>query len=518
MLRDEKEAVLNTISEFAKAGKSFSLVGIEKESLRFDPVKKYISMLDHPINFGSALSNNYITTDFAEAQLELITPAFLTIEEMLSFLDNIHHYVNNSLNNEILWSLSMPPNIDNDHDIKIAEYGDSHIANFKTSYRRGLSNRYGKLMQTISGVHFNFSLENLIFDSFDYDSKNLLRLKSELYLGIIRNLNRVSWLPIYLFGASPYVPKKLAVKTSEHFEVFDDDSYFLPQSTSLRQSEYGYSNAIQKHPRVSLNSLDEYISDLYFVTSTHNPDYEFISSRDGDELQQLNSNIFQIEDEFYAMTRAKSSSTKNIRPLSKLRSGGIDFIEYRVLDINPFTPIGIDKETCEFIKLLFIFALDKDSPPINDSEFSEILNNDLLVSKTGRNPDCILHHKGKEVSLKELGNMILDEMLISIDGLVTDFKSAEILIEEMRKKIEDPKLTISGILHDEIINGIDTTLDYGIKIADRHKNFYAQIPKKINEIWEDLEKESSNSINRQKELDNSKSESFSDYLDKYLVI
>jgi len=132
--------------------------GIEKESLRVTP-EGHISVPDHPAVLGSALTNPYITTDFGEALLEFITPAYASIDECLGMLDNIHRFTLQNLEqDEMLWVSSMPCPLGSDDDIRLAEFGSSNIGRLKNLYRHGLSNRYGRLMRVIAGIPYNFSM------------------------------------------------------------------------------------------------------------------------------------------------------------------------------------------------------------------------------------------------------------------------------------------------------------------------------------------------------------------------
>src|SRR5215475_1614455 len=130
--------------------------GVEKESLRVRPDGK-LATTAHPRSLGSALTNVHITNDYSESLIELVTPAFTTSWELLQYLLDLHQFVYRHLGDELLWATSMPGAIARDEDIPIAEFGSSHVGTMKNVYRRGLSLRYGRMMQAISGVHFNYS-------------------------------------------------------------------------------------------------------------------------------------------------------------------------------------------------------------------------------------------------------------------------------------------------------------------------------------------------------------------------
>src|SRR5688500_8267571 len=129
---------------------------IERESLRVTPEGR-IALTPHPPALGSALTNDNITTDYSEALIELVSPTFNTTWELLQYLLDLHQFVYQHLGDELLWATSMPSIIEGDESIPIAQYGRSNIGRMKTVYRNGLGIRYGRVMQAISGVHFNYS-------------------------------------------------------------------------------------------------------------------------------------------------------------------------------------------------------------------------------------------------------------------------------------------------------------------------------------------------------------------------
>ena len=138
------------------------LKGIEKESLRISK-DGFIAQTPHPKALGSALTHPYITTDYSEALIELITPPFADIKDTLDYLRNIHQFVYDHLDNEMLLGASMPCGIDGDESIPIAEYGTSNIGRMKHVYRHGLWHRYGRTMQAIAGIHFNYSVPEALW-------------------------------------------------------------------------------------------------------------------------------------------------------------------------------------------------------------------------------------------------------------------------------------------------------------------------------------------------------------------
>ena len=272
---DHSENLIDAVlSSAVKDTLSFGKLGIEKESLRI--IQSQITQSTHPKKIGSALCNRYITTDFSESQLELITPPLSDKTAGLEFLDHIHHFVSHNINKEILWPFSMPPTIKSEQDLPIADYGISNLGLFKQLYRKGLSHRYGRSMQAISGVHYNYSLPDSIWHcSFFEDSQLDSRaIRSDGYFRMLRNIYRMNWLVLYLFGASPILTKDLLTKNTEPIQKLDNQTYYLPYATSLRMSDFGYQNLLRAALNISSDSLNDYISDLNMATSTISEDFQ----------------------------------------------------------------------------------------------------------------------------------------------------------------------------------------------------------------------------------------------------
>ena len=266
----KEDQIFELIKEKISSGSSYQAIGIEKESLRYNPDVHEMSYTNHPESLGASLTNKFITTDFSESQLEMITPPDDHSSMALEFLEELHRFVSKNIGNEIIWPISIPPNIADDIKIPIANYGKSNLAKFKESYRNGLSMRYGRSMQLISGIHYNFSLSEDILQKI-YNSDNNHKnqsVSSDIYFRIIRNMNRMNWLILYLFGASPTLSKQLIGNEIKKFSTSSKNTYFLPYATSLRMSEYGYRSKVQSKIKIPLNSLDSYIDGLKVATET----------------------------------------------------------------------------------------------------------------------------------------------------------------------------------------------------------------------------------------------------------
>ena len=497
-------------------------IGIEKEALRVEELQ--ISLKSHPRSLGSALCNPYITTDFSEAQPELITPPFSNEKKTLSFLEDIHHYFFYNNKEEILWPFSMPPLV-NGKKIPIAYYGSSNLGLFKHIYRKGLSHRYGKLMQIISGVHFNYSLPNEIWengliaedDKGKLENSNIIFGRSKRYFGMLRNVLRMNWVILYLFGASPILTKDFITSRKESFKRLDDSTFFLPYATSLRMSDYGYQNLSRVKYTISTNSLNEYVSDLVYATETTNAEYASICDDHSDSRAQISPNILQIEAEYYAIARAKSNMISNDRFAYKLSNGGVDFIELRSLDLNPFSRIGIDRETTLFLEVFLIYSFFKLSEPISNSEQQVIFKNDIDVAKYGRREDLKLNRDGKQIKLKDWAHEILDEMLPIAEILDSrNLNQYTKTIKLMKSRVQNPAETLSGVLLDKVTNNKQSFTELGNSIGESNKAYFLNKTKKENPHWELLERESNNSFNRQKVLEEDKT-SFEDYKRSYFA-
>jgi len=515
MIDDAADLIKKVSNSDVKAILAFGRFGIEKESLRV--FQSTISRKQHQESMGSPLCHRHITTDFSEAQLEMITPPLIDKKKGLNFLDNIHHFVSHQIGDEIIWPFSMPPFIESDTDVPIASYGSSNLALFKTAYRNGLSHRYGRTMQAISGVHVNYSLPEQIWTSSLFEEKKAAskKLRATIYFRTLRNLHRMNWLILYLFGASPIIAKNFLNNKLEGFKKLDKYTYYLPFATSLRMSDLGYQNINQSKVSISLNSLQEYIFDLQQATVTKSDDFKTIDEATSEYYPQINSNILQIEDEYYSVSRPKSSSVSNLRLITKLSDTGVDYIEFRSLDINPFHRIGIDLDTVYFLEIFLIYCTLKPSPPINNGDIEEIKQNDLLVATKGREPRLNLSNDGTKIELKNWANQILDDMLPIADllnNIKTDFSG---IIQKLSSQIADPEQTLSAILLNKILTEKVDFRELGLIIGNDYNNYYTGLEKSKNSDWSLLEKEVTDSKRRQVELEQISNQSFEEYVKEY---
>src|SRR4051812_21150799 len=301
--------------------------GIEKESLRVGRDGR-LALTPHPEQLGSALTHPFITTDFCESQLELITGVHDSVEACIREITEIHQAVYRAMGDELLWVASMPCNLPGDAAIPIGRYGSSNVGRAKSVYRTGLGHRYGRRMQTISGIHYNFSLPT--------------RLTNDDYFGLIRNFRRQSWLLLYLFGASPAVCSTFVEGRQHQLQPLGDGTLHLPHATSLRMGRLGYQSEAQSSLAVSYNSLHTYAASLQEALTKSYPAYEAIGIRDGDEYRQLSTTMLQIENEFYGTIRPKRPIRSGERALHALRERGVEYVEVRLMDLDPFVAVGIN--------------------------------------------------------------------------------------------------------------------------------------------------------------------------------
>ncbi|OAN11675.1 glutamate--cysteine ligase [Photobacterium jeanii] len=385
--------------------------GIERELVRTSPQGE-LTTTAHPTRLGAALTHPYITTDFAEAQLELVTPALTDRQATFSTLTELHQFVaRNIASDETLWAASMPPVLPAEHDIRIADYGKSNAGRLKVRYREGLANRYGKRMQLISGIHYNFSLPNTVWQllyqqqtGVDVEESNLAAFISERYFHLIRNVLRHGWVIPYLFGATPALDKSYLQGREHNLTQWDTDTYYLPWATSLRVSNLGYSSSEQSAYPLSFNNQKAYLTDLYRVLTKPSERYTHF-----DHEQQLNASVLQLENELYGSVRPKIVSAE-LRPLMAMCHHGVEYIELRSLDNNPYLPLGINEAQSQFLDLFLTYCALAPSPEIDEQERQLLMARQELVATQGRQPDLMLPTLDGDVLLAELGHQLLDAM------------------------------------------------------------------------------------------------------------
>ena len=512
---------LNTI---AAAGSDLlygGLKGIEKESLRIASDGS-LSTHEHPVALGSALTNRYITTDFSEALLEFVTPPHPTTWEVLNRICDIHQFTYSQLDDEMLWSASMPCQIPDDDKIPLARYGTSNVGRMKTIYRRGLGYRYGRQMQTIAGVHFNYSLpekfwktyQDMVGDDADTDT-----FRSEQYLGMIRNFRRMGWLVLYLFGASPALCKSFAGTGASRLKSLDGETYFERYGTSLRMSDLGYNNQNQSRINISLNSLDEYVRDLSEVIATPEPSYEKIGVKVDGRYRQLNANLLQIENEYYSPVRPKRVANTGERPTAALRRGGIEYVEIRSLDINLCDPCGINQNTMRFTEAFLIYCLLEDSPKLAPEELGELVRNHADTATRGRDPDLRLSRAGKLISVTDWASEIIDRVQAVATQLDRHDKNDSYVeaVRWMRKLVDEPDATPSARIIAELEQANIGFSRFALAMSASHRDYFASITPLNEAAAEEFRHEVQVSLERQKRIEATDVIGLDEYLERYFA-
>ena len=493
--------------------------GLEKESLRVT-TDGYIAVSDHPVILGSALTNPYITTDFSEALLEFITPAYQDIDKTLSVLENIHSFtVMNLESDELLWTSSMPCPMGSNEDIRLAEYGKSNIGKLKTLYRSGLSHRYGSLMQVIAGLHYNFSMPECFWTAYQQIKGNtdpLQEFITDQYLHLIRNFHRYSWLLLYLFGASPAACKCFVEGREHNLQQMETGSLFLPDATCLRMGNLGYKSEAQKSLFVCYNELDAYVDCLQQAMNTVYAEYEEIGQMKNGEYLQMNTNLLQLENEFYSTIRPKRVARAGQRPLESLTKDGIEYVEVRALDLNPFLPLGIDAEQIHFLDTFLLHCLLSESHECNEQEFFENSKNLAAVVEHGRDENLTLTVDGTPIRLKQWANELLSDLEYSAVLFDESHDGENYLssLQTQRAKVDNPDLTPSGQMLREMKESQLSFFDFAMNQSRIHKEYFLTAKLERSTIDHMMET-SKTSLISQKEIEATDSLGFEEFLQQW---
>jgi glutamate--cysteine ligase len=497
--------------------------GIEREALRVDSAGK-LSQYSHPAAFGSALCHQSITTDFSESLLEFITPVANSPTQLLAYLNDIHHYAAKNLeNNETLWPISMPCFVEKEDNITLGQYGTSNVGLMKTAYRQGLKNRYGSMMQVIAGVHYNFSLPEKFWPTWSEIHKLDLPekdIKSVGYLGLIRNYLRYGWVIPFLFGASPALCQSFLQdkKTDLKFKKIGKGTIYLPYATSLRLSDLGYTNSGQSSLNISYNSLHNYLASVRQALEKKSPAFKVLGIKKDNEYVQLNDNILQIENELYASIRPKRVSQGNETPSQGLKNRGIEYIEIRSLDVNPFSKVGITEEQVDFLDLFLTWCAIIPSEQMSDEQSSHFASNFNKIVTQGRAPDLTLEIDGCEQNVAQWGAWItaqLKELAIVFDKNENSdhYRQA---IDHITPRFSEPELTSSARVL-QIIKEKNT--DNGVLALSLSQTYKAELIAQEYQIWSDqhFEQEKLNSSQKQQKIESEDALDFDQYLQEYFI-
>lgn len=498
--------------------------GIERESLRIQPDGN-LAQTEHPASLGAAMTHSNITTDFSESQMEFITPVSDSVDILLAQLGDIHGYVMRHLGDEQLWPLSMPCLLKGgEQQIPLAQYGQSNVGRMKTLYRQGLHHRYGSRMQVISGVHFNFSMPDSFWSEWHRQEGGNTLLQdfvSEQYMGLARNVYRFGWLIPYLFGASPALCGSF-LNGTEHklpFERLGKGTLYLPYATSLRLSDLGYTNSSQADLNISLDSLEKYVASLRKAIGTHDPEFAKIGVKVDGEYRQLNDNVLQIENELYAPIRPKRTADSGEKPTDALNTRGIEYIELRSVDVNPYAAVGIDSTQVRFLDTFLLWCLLTPSAPLTEAENTLNRRNFNKVVLEGRKPGLELEVFGEaSMSLTDLGERYFAELKEVADlldaccgkGCYGKAHQAHLAA------IKDPTKTLSAKLLADLKAQDKDILPFGLALS---KHYHDQLLTSRPLYWEDsyFDKEGCRSIARQHKVEQSESVDFDTFLTDYFA-
>lgn len=506
--------------QFAASDWDGFLKGVEKEGLRAD-ASGFIAQTPHPEALGSTLTHPRITTDYSEALLELITPVFDSTEGMLASLRDTHRFVQHHLGDELFWAASMPCEIDGDESIPIARYGTSNIGQLKHVYRQGLAVRYGRVMQSIAGAHYNLSLPDSFWQKWQGvvgNTDSLKDFKSDQYFWMIRNFRRRSWLLMLLFGASPALDDSFVAGVKHDLERLDDRTWYGRYATSLRMGDLGYHNNAQASLNICFNELKTYTRTLDRAIHTNWPAYEAIGTRRGDEFIQINTNVLQIENEYYSAIRPKRTTEAGEKPTQALDARGVEYIEVRCLDLDPFSPIGINREQVDFLDLFLLDCLLADSPRIGDEECERLDDNYKDVVASGRWQDLTLCRAGQRMPVAGAAAEILEglaplaELLDSWNG--EDRYRSALTAQAAKLEGRDWSVPSARVLDAMSASG-QGHRDWVMDISRQHQEALLADPLSAQELAE-YSAIAEASVAEQKAMEREDTQPFAEFLEQYL--
>lgn len=513
--------------------------GIEKESLRVTAQGR-LSQTRHPLNLGSTLTHPLITTDYAESLLEFITPPLETIDGTLQQLHKIHSFVYQNLDNEILWVNSMPCTIEGNESIPIAQYGTSNIGKLKTLYREGLDHRYGRLMQTIAGIHYNLSFPDEFWKTYmpidksinntptsatgKIPGEKLQDFISDAYFNLIRNFQIYSPLLIYLFGASPAVCASFLKNRKHALDEFQPGTtFYKPFATSLRMSDLGYQNDAQSNLHICYNSVEAYINSINHAIRTPYPEYEKIGLKENGRYKQLSTNILQIENEYYGSIRPKPIAHAGERPAISLARNGVEYIEMRCIDLNPFDPLGIDKQQILFLDCFALYCLLEPSPLFSQNDYAVVEKNLQTIVMEGRDPnveiDTSFYTDTNKMKFRDWADANLDKIKQAAALLDTAHNTSEytLSVQQQIRKIHKPEETPSALILKNLEDTQSNFFDFAMAEAKKTSGHFKKqkLKRQDQDYFEQLAKQS---LNAQTELENENTIDFDQYLKDYLAL
>ena len=351
------------------------LFGIEKENVRVDKNGR-MATTPHPGILGDKFQHPYITTDFSESQVEMITPPLDSVDKVHGFLETLHDVVTQNIGNELLWPQSLPPLLPNEEDIPIAQFGGKGVS--KEKYREVLAKRYGRERQMLTGIHYNFSLSDRLerkLIKICCPDGNPEQFREALYLKMLRNFMRYRWFLVWLFGSSPVSDPSFKMK---NLKTGEKKQVVCGHAVSIRTSSGGYSN--EEEYFVDFNSLDGFNKSISNLVE------------DGKLVGH---------EELYLPIRLKFDEAEKI-----------SHVEVRLLDLDPYEKAGISKDRLHLVHLFMLHCLFKNEPDVYDQKQQEIAaNNQDLVACYGLKSDLNLSNfEGEEILVQDFGMEIYVEL------------------------------------------------------------------------------------------------------------
>ncbi len=498
------------------------LRGIEKEGLRVRP-DGFLAQTPHPAKLGSKLTHPFITTDYSESLLELITEPKASPKETLNMLRQLHVLVYQGMpEGELMWPLSMPCMLSSkDEDIPLADYGSSNTGKLKTLYRSGLGIRYGRRMQTIAGLHYNLSFGDTLFETWQAQTptaqeQTLTEFKNEKYLGLIRNFKRLTSIVLYLLGASPSVCPCFVAGREHDLERLNDSTYYKPTATSLRMGKLGYTNSVQEQLDIRYNYLPEYVAGLRRAIQTPHESFAKLGLEDEDgNPVQINNHILQIENEYYSPIRPKQIAMSGETPTEALERRGIAYVEFRAIDLDPYSDVGIRLSSACFLEVMALYCLFSDSPDLLPEEEEALAINLERVVNEGRREGLHIINNGQEQSLEGWMLMHLERMqplaaLLDAHYGGNDYRAAVAL---MQGKAGHSESTISAQVNSDS-KRLGSLWQLGFTLAQQHRESLLQQTLSPN-TQAKYEVLAEKSILQQAEIEKSETEDFMDFLQQY---
>lgn len=379
------------------------------------------------------------------------------------------------------------------------------------------------MMQVIAGVHYNFSLPAAFWDNWAQLHDSPLtgkEAKSAGYMGLIRNYLRYGWVIPYLFGASPAICKSFlqGKETKLPFETIGKGTIYLPYATSLRLSDLGYTNSSQSDLNVCYNNLDSYLNSVRNALSKKEPEFTAMGIEKDGEFVQLNDNVLQIENELYASIRAKRVQKSNETPSQALNARGIEYIEIRSLDVNPFCKLGITEEQVNFLDLFLTWCASVESPMLSQQEYQTCANSFTEVVIRGRDPELNLTISEQTKDVAAWGvwlNAQLSEMAILLDKNQNDRRYQNAMLH-ISPRFQNPDQTSSARILKRIK---DSQGDNGSLALDLAKQYKIQLQEQPYYMWseKDFSAQRALSIDKQQAIEKADTLSFSAFLSDYFI-